>query len=94
VESARFIGKEVITKNSMLLSDNDFHCYAKDRTKNNFATSPSPLAGEGGVRGLKKSEVIFGSILRAYPRTGGDCPDFVSAAEQNGTVPFAQTVLG
>ena len=30
--------------------------------------------------------------LKPIRRTGGDCLDFVSAAEQNGTVPFAQTV--
>jgi hypothetical protein len=32
--------------------------------------------------------------FRAYPRTGGDCPDFAQSAEQNGTVPLSETVLG
>jgi hypothetical protein len=29
--------------------------------------------------------------LRAYPRTGGDRPNFAESAEQNGTVPFSET---
>ena len=33
-------------------------------------------------------------LVTAYPRTVGDCPNFAQSAEQNGTVPFAQTVLG
>ena len=32
--------------------------------------------------------------LRAYPRTGGDCPSFAQSSEQNGTVPLSETVLG
>jgi hypothetical protein len=32
--------------------------------------------------------------FRAYPRTGGDCPNFAVPWEQNGTVPLSETVFG
>ena len=32
-------------------------------------------------------------VLRSSFKTVGDCPDFAKSAEQNGTVPFSETVL-
>jgi hypothetical protein len=38
--------------------------------------------------------LLWGIRLSADPKAVGDCPNFASAAEQNGTVPFAETVFG
>jgi hypothetical protein len=35
----------------------------------------------------RRSEAL---CLRAYPKTGGDCPIFAQSSEQNGTVPFSE----
>jgi hypothetical protein len=40
------------------------------------------------------SPPIDSAGLGAYPKSGGDCPDFAESSEQNGTVPFSELVFG
>ena len=49
---------------------------------------------QGGEQTVGQSLQGAGRLLRAYPRTGGDCPGFAQSAEQNGTVPLSEAVLG
>ena len=39
------------------------------------------------------SESVEQRFARSSFKTVGDCPDFAQSSEQNGTVPFSETVL-
>ena len=54
---------------------------------------PRQLLGHGRPPKARASFRLASSLTRTGFKTVGDCPDFAQSAEQNGTVPFSETVL-
>jgi hypothetical protein len=52
-----------------------------------------PLVERVGYTRLRRLGRLPKLWLRDSNSTGGDCPNFAESSEQNGTVPFSQTVL-